>query len=128
MSTNIEGGTTKEGIHLGVMAGTLDLVQRHYAGAQIRDSVLYFDPRLPSGLGGLSFRVQFREAPILVTLNSDLLTLEVQSEGASHEIELEYPATSGSCARETGPCSSSARTVPASGQPMSESAVAPTSW
>ncbi len=88
---DIQGGTTKEGIHLGVMAGTLDLVQRHYAGAQIRDSVLYFDPRLPSGLGGLSFRVQFREAPILVTLNSDLLTLEVQSEGASHEIRAGIP-------------------------------------
>jgi trehalose/maltose hydrolase-like predicted phosphorylase len=88
---DIQGGTTKEGIHLGVMAGTLDLVQRHYAGAQIRDSVLYFDPRLPSGLGGLSFLMQFREAPILVTLNRDLLTLDVQPEGASHEIRAGIP-------------------------------------
>ena len=46
---DIQGGTTKEGIHLGVMAGTLDLVQRYYAGVQIRDGILYFDPRLPSG-------------------------------------------------------------------------------
>src|ERR1700759_589012 len=88
---DIQGGTTKEGIHLGVMAGTLDLVQRYYAGAQIRDSVLYFDPRLPSGLGGLSFRMQFRESPILVTLNRDLLTLDVQPEGASHEIRAGIP-------------------------------------
>jgi trehalose/maltose hydrolase-like predicted phosphorylase len=73
------------------MAGTLDLVQRYYAGAQIRDGVLYFDPRLPSGLGGLSFRLQFREAPILVTLNSGLLTLDVQPEGASHEIQAGIP-------------------------------------
>ena len=29
---DIQGGTTKEGVHLGVMAGTLDLVQRCYAG------------------------------------------------------------------------------------------------
>ena len=88
---DIQGGTTKEGIHLGVMAGTLDLVQRYYAGAQIRDSVLYFDPRLPSGLGDLSFRMQFREAPILVTLNSDLLTLDLQPEGASHEVRAGIP-------------------------------------
>ena len=88
---DIQGGTTKEGIHLGVMAGTLDLVQRYYAGVRIRDSVLYFDPRLPSGLGGLSFRLQFREASILVTLNSDLLTLDVQLEGASHEIRAGIP-------------------------------------
>jgi trehalose/maltose hydrolase-like predicted phosphorylase len=88
---DLQGGTTKEGIHLGVMAGTLDLVQRYYAGAQIRDGVLYFDPRLPSGLGGLSFLMQFREAPILVTLNRDLLTLDVQPEGASHEIQAGIP-------------------------------------
>jgi trehalose/maltose hydrolase-like predicted phosphorylase len=66
-------------------------LQRYYAGAQIRDSVLYFDPRLPSGLGGLSFRMQFREASILVTLNSDLLTLDVQPKGASHEIRAGIP-------------------------------------
>src|SRR5260370_25702674 len=28
---DVQGGTTKEGIHMGVMAGTLDLVQRSYA-------------------------------------------------------------------------------------------------
>ena len=44
---DIQGGTTKEGIHLGVMAGTLDVVQRYYAGTQIRDGVLYFDPQAP---------------------------------------------------------------------------------
>jgi trehalose/maltose hydrolase-like predicted phosphorylase len=88
---DIQGGTTKEGIHLGVMAGTLDLVQRYYAGAQIRDGVLYFDPRLPSGIGGLTFPMQFREAPILVTLDRDQLTLDVQPEGASHEIRAGIP-------------------------------------
>jgi trehalose/maltose hydrolase-like predicted phosphorylase len=88
---DLQGGTTKEGIHLGVMAGTLDLLQRYYAGAQIRDGVLYFDPSLPSGLGGLSFQMRFREVPILVTLTSDLLTLEVQPEGASHEIRAGIP-------------------------------------
>ena len=44
---DIQGGTTKEGIHMGVMAGTLDLMQRSYAGTYIRDDVLCFDPRLP---------------------------------------------------------------------------------
>jgi trehalose/maltose hydrolase-like predicted phosphorylase len=83
---DIQGGTTKEGIHLGVMAATLDVVQRYYAGGHIRDDVLYFDPRLPSGLGGLSFPMQFREAPILVTLAADHLTIEVQPEGPDHII------------------------------------------
>jgi trehalose/maltose hydrolase-like predicted phosphorylase len=88
---DIQGGTTKEGIHLGVMAGTLVVMQRYYAGTYVRDGVLYFDPLLPSGLSGLSFPIQFREAQILVTLSGDQLTLEVQPEGASHEIRAGIP-------------------------------------
>ena len=33
---------------MGVMSGTLDLVQRSYIGTHIRDGVLHFSPRLTS--------------------------------------------------------------------------------
>jgi trehalose/maltose hydrolase-like predicted phosphorylase len=88
---DIQGGTTKEGIHLGVMAGTLDIMQRYYAGTHARDGVLYFDPLLPSALSDLEFTMEFREAPLLVTLSRDQLTLEVQSEGPSHTIRAGIP-------------------------------------
>jgi trehalose/maltose hydrolase-like predicted phosphorylase len=83
---DIQGGTTKEGIHVGVMAGTLDVVQRYYAGTQIRDGELYFAPQLPSELGDLSFPMRFHQTPILVTVSKGLLTLAVHPEGASHPI------------------------------------------
>ena len=38
---------------MGVMAGTLDLIQRGYLGTDIRDGVLYFDPRLHGTAGRL---------------------------------------------------------------------------
>ena len=85
---DIQGGTTKEGIHMGVMAGTLDLVQRSYAGIYVRDDVLRFDPRLPSQLRGLSFSMRCREAPIQVTLTGDHLTLAVRAEGASRPVRV----------------------------------------
>ena len=85
---DIQGGTTKEGIHMGVMAGTLDLVQRSYAGIYVRDDVLCFDPRLPSQLRGLSFSMRCREAPIQVTLTGDRLTLDVRAEGASRPVRV----------------------------------------
>jgi trehalose/maltose hydrolase-like predicted phosphorylase len=88
---DIQGGTTQEGIHLGVMAGTLDVVQRYYAGTQIRDGVLYFAPRLPSGLRGLSFPLQFRETPVLVTLGGGQLTLAVHPDGASRPVRAGIP-------------------------------------
>jgi trehalose/maltose hydrolase-like predicted phosphorylase len=117
---DIQDGTTKEGIHMGVMAGTLDVVQRYYAGTHIRDSVLYFDPRLPSGLGDLSFPMQFRETPILVTLSSDRLTLAVHPEGASHLIRAGIPGD----VRELCPGDQAvfelSRGVPANGPPAAD--------
>jgi trehalose/maltose hydrolase-like predicted phosphorylase len=85
---DIQGGTTKEGIHMGVMSGTLDLVQRNYAGARVYDGALHFNPQLPSRLDSLSFSVQFRETPIQVTLTGDHLTLAVHPEGASRPVRV----------------------------------------
>ncbi|PWI13254.1 trehalose 6-phosphate phosphorylase [Streptomyces sp. Act143] len=41
---DIQGGTTGEGIHLGAMAGTLDLVQRGLTGLETRGGALWLDP------------------------------------------------------------------------------------
>ena len=71
---------------MGVMAGTLDLVQQNYAGTYISDGVLCFDPRLPSRLDGLSFSMQFRQTPIQLTLTRDRLTLTLHAEGGSRSV------------------------------------------
>ena len=88
---DIQGGTTKEGIHVGVMAGTLDVMQRYYAGTHVRGDVLYFDPRLPAQLDGLSFPIQFRDTPILVTITGEQLTLAVHPESASRPVRAGVP-------------------------------------
>jgi trehalose/maltose hydrolase-like predicted phosphorylase len=85
---DIQGGTTKEGIHMGVMAGTLDLIQRSYAGTYISDGVLCFDPRLPTRLTSLSFSMQFRQTPIQLTLTRDRLTLALHAEGGSRSVRV----------------------------------------
>jgi beta-phosphoglucomutase family hydrolase len=57
---DVQGGTTKEGIHLGAMAGTVDMIQRGYSGLEIRDEVLWLNPRLPDELRSLEFDVRYR--------------------------------------------------------------------
>ena len=57
---DVQGGTTKEGIHMGVMAGTLDLLQRAYLGADVRGHVLHFAPRLLDRLQGLVLPMRFQ--------------------------------------------------------------------
>ena len=85
---DVQGGTTKEGIHMGVMSGTLDLVQRGFIGCEIRDGVLYFNPKLADRLEGLSFCMQFRWTSIRVTLASGELTVVADAEGFSRPVRV----------------------------------------
>jgi trehalose/maltose hydrolase-like predicted phosphorylase len=78
---DVQGGTTQEGIHLGVMAGTLDLVQRAYLGTEIRDDVLTFDPVMLDRLDGLQLAMQFRRAHITVSLDGPRLTVTALADG-----------------------------------------------
>lgn len=64
-----QGGTTSEGIHLGAMAGTVDLVLRCYAGIAIRNDVLWFDPRPPQELGDMCFDIFYRGQRLSVRLS-----------------------------------------------------------
>ena len=57
---DVQGGTTAEGIHLGAMAGTVDLAQRCYTGLETREDVLWLNPSLPGELDGLDFDVRYR--------------------------------------------------------------------
>jgi trehalose/maltose hydrolase-like predicted phosphorylase len=87
---DVQGGTTKEGIHLGVMAGTLNLVQRTYAGAYLLDGVLHFAPMLPEELKRVSFAMQFQGTPIYVSVTHDELALSVGPEGLSRPIRVGF--------------------------------------
>ncbi|MGE4469115.1 MAG: beta-phosphoglucomutase family hydrolase [Desulfovibrio sp.] len=55
-----QGGTTLEGIHTGVMAGTLDIVTRYFAGVDVTGEHLVIQPHLPEHWTKLSFRICFR--------------------------------------------------------------------
>jgi alpha,alpha-trehalase len=57
---DVQGGTTSEGVHLGAMAGTIDLLQRAYTGLETREDVLWLNPALPAGLGELEFNLRYR--------------------------------------------------------------------
>ena len=81
---DIQGGTTKEGIHTGAMAGTVDLVQRGYTGLQIDGDTLVLDPAIPPELGHLLSRIRFRGRWIEVEISPDevSVTPEPGSDGS----------------------------------------------
>jgi trehalose/maltose hydrolase-like predicted phosphorylase/beta-phosphoglucomutase-like phosphatase (HAD superfamily) len=65
---DVQGGTTAEGIHLGAMAGTVDIVLRCLAGLRPRGEVLRFDPALPPQVKQVRFSVHYRGHRVDVTL------------------------------------------------------------
>ena len=70
---DIQGGTTPEGIHLGAMTGTLDLVQRGYTGLVVEQGVLRFDPALPDEVPRLDLLLYYRGHHLRVSLDHDCL-------------------------------------------------------
>ncbi|AOR30616.1 trehalose 6-phosphate phosphorylase [Streptomyces fodineus] len=56
---DLQGGTTGEGIHLGAMAGTLDLVQRGLTGLETRDGALCLDPVPLPELSSYGFALRY---------------------------------------------------------------------
>jgi trehalose/maltose hydrolase-like predicted phosphorylase len=73
---DVQGGTTGEGIHLGAMAGTVDLLVRGFTGLETRQEILGLDPCLPDALTGLTFRLRYRYHPdVEVSITHDTLRI-----------------------------------------------------
>ncbi|RMI33559.1 trehalose-phosphatase [Nocardia stercoris] len=90
--TDIQGGTTPEGIHLAAMAGSVDLLQRCFTGLEVRADRLIFNPRWPRALGTLSFPITYRAHRLTVRIRTD--SLEIASEpGDAAPVEIECQAT-----------------------------------
>jgi alpha,alpha-trehalase len=86
---DIQGGTTPEGIHLGAMAGTVDLLQRCYTGIELRHDVLRFDPMIPEELGSLAFDIRYRGHLVHLEFTTTVARVRVDlDEGAPITVDI----------------------------------------
>ncbi len=72
---DVQGGTTQEGIHLGAMAGSVDLIQLGQTGLEVRDDGLRLNPCLADQLEGLQLRLCYRGHWLDVEIEGDRLCL-----------------------------------------------------
>jgi alpha,alpha-trehalase len=72
---DVQGGTTPEGIHLGAMAGSVDILTRGYTGMEPRDETLRFNPSLPAELARLHQHIRYRGHALEVEVTQGLLTV-----------------------------------------------------
>ncbi|MER5642759.1 glycosyl hydrolase family 65 protein [Kitasatospora sp. NPDC002227] len=90
---DVQGGTTREGIHLGAMAGAVDLLQRCWTGLEIREDALWLDPRLPSALGRLDLELRYRgHWGVLLTVDHRTLTVGLR-EGHQAPVQIRFRGT-----------------------------------
>ncbi|MFU8803845.1 MAG: glycoside hydrolase family 65 protein [Bradymonadaceae bacterium] len=80
---DVQGGTTSEGIHLGAMVGTVDIVMRYYAGLELRRDGVCFSPSMPRRIESLRFRFQHQRRWYDVDLSRDRLCIGVDDADAS---------------------------------------------
>lgn len=80
--------TTSEGIHLGAMAGTIDIIQRCYTGLKVKEQCLYLDPRLPEDLTKLVMHIKLKGSWLSITITSSeiILTSELGARESSFVI------------------------------------------
>ena len=93
---DIQGGTTGEGIHAGVMAGTIMIALQSYAGLNLKGEIVNISPRLPSHWRRMSFKFTFKnvefycqtskEVIIVSQKNSKKLTVRILINGMVKEI------------------------------------------
>lgn len=66
---DLQGGTTEEGIHTGVMGGTLDILISNFAGIMIRKNCITVNPRLPAHWQEVKLKLNCRGNLIELTVS-----------------------------------------------------------
>ena len=72
---DIQGGTTAEGIHAGVMAATLFIPLTTFAGIDIREEQLQITPNLPKAWDSLAFQLEVRGTHFSMNVTHETLTI-----------------------------------------------------
>lgn len=66
---DIQGGTTGEGVHTGVMASTVMMAISTYAGINLHGDILEINPRLPKHWKQIAFSIKFKEVKYQFTIS-----------------------------------------------------------
>ncbi len=75
---DIQGGTTGEGIHVGVMGGTILIAMFTYAGVNIKDEKPVINPQMPAGWDVLNFGLTFKN--INYKIKTEKQSVEMESD------------------------------------------------
>ncbi|HKK12434.1 MAG TPA: glycoside hydrolase family 65 protein [Flavobacteriaceae bacterium] len=70
-----------EGLHITSMAGTWMSIVEGFGGMRVKNDTLSFTPRIPKQWNGYSFKINFRNQIIKVSVNQKSASFELEGEG-----------------------------------------------
>ncbi|MBD3244579.1 MAG: glycoside hydrolase family 65 protein [Candidatus Moranbacteria bacterium] len=74
---DVQGGTTQEGIHLGLMTSTVTHVIRVFLGLRIKKEGIYLKPSLPNNIEKIAFNFKYKGILFNVKIDKKFLKLKV---------------------------------------------------
>ncbi len=75
---DIQGGTTPEGIHTGVMGGSLYIAQKRYAGVNLVDGIIDVEPDLPEEWDAVNFKIKYKDIWYVFEIMKDKTDIELK--------------------------------------------------
>ncbi len=78
---DIQGGTTSEGIHLGVMTGTVLMALTAFAGIGFQHNLLVINPNIPKNWRSIKFKCSFRGNDYALDIAKDYIKINVSTPG-----------------------------------------------
>lgn len=73
-----QGGTTTEGIHAGVMGGSLDIAIRSFAGVQVSDSGIDVHPELPHKWHRMKFSMLYKGQTLVFDIKKSRIKISLK--------------------------------------------------
>ena len=85
---DVQGGTTGEGIHAGVMAGTVWIALKAYAGLDLSGDIPAFSPNLPDHWRSVSFGFTFQDDEYECEIFHNKIRIRIESDEEREEIKM----------------------------------------
>lgn len=86
---DVQGGTTPEGIHMGSMAGTVDILQRCFTGLEVRNDVLRLNPYFPEEITSLGMEINYRGVWLSLEFSGNHCRIESR-DGAASPVKVKF--------------------------------------
>lgn len=81
-----QGGTTPEGIHAGVMGGSIDMVTRGFCGVRPLEEKIRISPRPSHKLNQISYNFHYQGCQVFITLKSNQVHIYIKGRQAKSRL------------------------------------------